>query len=57
MSHIIIGILAIVVGLRGIAANWYMFKDVLSAVVPLVLVCIGVVALLAGIRHVRVERG
>ena len=53
MLHMIIGILAIVVGLRGIVANWYMFVDMLAAIVPLGLICFGVVALLAGIRHMK----
>jgi hypothetical protein len=53
LLHTIIGIIAIVVGLRGIVANWYMFLDILGATVPLALIGFGVVALLAGIRHVK----
>ena len=53
MLHIVIGIIAIIVGLRGIVSNWYMLLDILGAAVPLALIGFGVVALLAGIRHVR----
>ena len=56
MVHIIIGIIAIAVGLRGIAANWYMFTDILGAIVPLALIGFGVVALLGGIRHAKRKR-
>ena len=53
MLHMIIGTIAIVVGLRGIVANWYLFLDILGATVPLGLIGFGAVALLAGIRHVK----
>ena len=53
MLHIIVGIIAIVIGLWGIMGNWYMFKDVLIAVVPLVVLCFGIVAVLAGIRSMK----
>ena len=53
MVHILVGIIAIVIGLWGIAANWYMFKDMLVAIVPLAVVCFGMVALLAGIRSLK----
>ena len=53
MLHLIIGTIAIVAGLRGIVANWYMFVDILAATVPLALISFGIVAFLAGIRHVK----
>jgi len=49
----IIGIVAIVIGLWGILSNWYMFRDVLKAAIPFALICFGIVALLAGIRSVK----
>ena len=55
MLHIVIGIIAIVIGLWGIMGNWYMFKDVLIAAVPLVALCFGIVALLAGIRSMKAK--
>ena len=55
MVHILVGIIAIVIGLWGIARSWYMFKDMLVAIIPLAAVCFGIVALLAGIRSIRVK--
>lgn len=55
MLHIIVGIIAIVIGLWGITSNWYMFRDMLAAIVPFVLVCFGIVALLAGIRSTKAK--
>ena len=55
MLHIIIGLIAIVAGVWGITNNWYMFKDFLLAIVPFVVICIGVVALLAGIRSIKAK--
>jgi len=55
MLHIVIGIVAIVIGLWGIMGNWYMFRDMLVAVVPLVVLLFGIVAVLAGIRKMRVK--
>lgn len=55
MLHVIVGIIAIVIGLWGIMGNWYMFKDVLIAVVPLVVLCFGIVAILAGIRSMKAK--
>ena len=57
MVHIIIGITAIAIGLWGIVGNWYMFRDVLVAIVPLVVICFGLVALLAGIRSLKAKWG
>ena len=53
MLHMIVGIIAIVMGLWGIASNWYMLRDILLAMAPVVVILFGVVALLAGIRSVR----
>ncbi len=50
MLHIVIGIVAIFMGLWGITKNWYMFLDMVGILVPLVLIGFGIVALLAGIR-------
>jgi len=55
MLHVIIGIVAIVLGLWGIASNWYMFKDILIAIIPFVVICFGIVALLAGIRGMKAK--
>lgn len=55
MLHIVVGIVAIVIGLWGIMGNWYMFKDILVAIVPLVVLCFGIVAVLAGIRSMKAK--
>ena len=55
MLHIIVGIIAIVIGLWGIMGNWYMFKDILVVVVPFVVLCFGIVAILAGIRSMKAK--
>ena len=53
MLHVVVGIVAIVIGLWGIMGNWYMFKDILVAIVPLLVLCFGIVAVLAGIRKMK----
>ena len=55
MLHIIVGIIAVVIGLWGILGNWYMFKDILVVVVPFVVLCFGIVAILAGIRSMKAK--
>jgi hypothetical protein len=55
MLHIIVGIIAIVIGLWGIMGNWYMFKDILVTVVPLLVLLFGMVAILAGIRSMKAK--
>ena len=53
MKHIIIGLLAIIVGLWGIVLNWYQFLDLLWVLVPMAVLVVGVIALLAGISNFR----
>jgi len=55
MLHITVGIIAIVVGLWGITRNWYMFRDMLVAIVPFLVICFGMVAILAGIRKMKAK--
>jgi len=55
MLHVIVGIIAIVIGLWGIMGNWYMFKDILVVIVPFVVLCFGIVAILAGIRSMKAK--
>jgi hypothetical protein len=55
MLHVIVGIIAIVIGLWGIMGNWYMFKDILITIVPFVMLCFGIVAILAGIRSMKAK--
>jgi hypothetical protein len=55
MLHVIVGIIAIVIGLWGIMSKWYMFKDILITIVPFVMLCFGIVAILAGIRSMKAK--
>ena len=55
MLHVIVGIIAIVIGLWGIMGNWYMFKDILVTIVPFAVLCFGIVAILAGIRSMKAK--
>ena len=46
MVHIVVGIVAIVLGVWGVMANWYMFKDIVTGLLPFAIICFGLVALL-----------
>ena len=51
MKHIIVGLIAITLGICGIVMNWYQFLDLLWVLLPMAAVGLGVVALLAGIGN------
>ncbi|MBF0102954.1 MAG: hypothetical protein HQK77_18820 [Desulfobacterales bacterium] len=51
MKHIFIGLLAIILGLWGIVLNWYQFLDLLWVLIPMAVLCGGIVALMAGISN------
>ena len=51
MKHIIIGLVGIILGLWGIALNWYQFLDFLWVLVPMAVLLGGIVSLLAGISN------
>ncbi|SLM32760.1 Putative membrane protein, magnetosome protein MamI [Desulfamplus magnetovallimortis] len=51
MKHIIVGLVAITLGIWGIVLNWYQFLDLLWVLVPMAAVICGVIALLAGISN------
>jgi hypothetical protein len=51
MKHIIIGIVAITLGLWGIALNWYQFLDLLWILVPMLVLLGGIIAMMAGISN------
>jgi len=55
MKHIIIGLVAITVGLWGIVLNWYQFLDLLWVLVPMTVLLGGIVALLAGVSNFSKE--
>ena len=51
MKHIIVGLVGIILGLWGIAFNWYQFLDLLWVLVPMAVLLGGIVSLLAGISN------
>ncbi|MBF0302774.1 MAG: hypothetical protein HQK73_07020 [Desulfamplus sp.] len=51
MKHIIIGLIAITLGVWGIVLNWYQFLDLLWVLVPMAAFVCGVIALMAGISN------
>ena len=53
MIHIIIGLVLAVLGLAGIAYNWYLFLDLFWVLAPLAALVTGGVAILAGISKFR----
>jgi hypothetical protein len=57
MKHIIIGLVAITLGLWGIVLNWYQFLDLLWVLVPMAVLVGGVTALLAGIGNFSKDSG
>jgi len=55
MLSIVFGLIAICLGLWGIATYWWYVVDVLVALLPLFFVFGGVVALMAGIRNTGIK--
>ena len=53
MLNLAVGIIAVSLGLWGVMRNWYMFVDIIGAVIPLALIGLGIVAFLAGIRSIK----
>ena len=51
MLNIVIGVIAVLFGLWGITRNWYMFMDILRALIPIMLIVFGTIMTLAGIRN------
>jgi len=52
MINIIIGFLLMIVGIWGIASNWYSFVDLFHSVGPFALIVFGIIALVAGIKTI-----
>lgn len=51
MLNIVFGLIAVCLGIWGLVKYWWYIVDVLIAVFPLVLVFIGTIAVLAGIKN------
>ena len=57
MPIVIFGLLAISLGLWGMAAWWWSVTEMLRGLVPIILMILGVVSLAAGLSKVRGENG
>ncbi|CAH2598649.1 protein of unknown function [Rhodovastum atsumiense] len=55
MPSIMIGLLAIALGLAGLSAWWWSVVELIRGVLPLLLVAFGVLALAAGLSAARHE--
>ncbi len=53
MLEMVIGAIAIIFGLWGIARSWYLFKDIILALLPLLILAAGTIMFLAGIRCIK----
>lgn len=56
MPSIIIGLLALSLGLWGLSVWWYSVVELLRGLVPLILVLTGMLALMAGVTRIRTEK-
>jgi hypothetical protein len=51
MVNIVFGLVAICLGLWGLVKYWWYIVDIIIAIFPLVLLFVGIIALLAGIKN------
>jgi vacuolar-type H+-ATPase subunit I/STV1 len=51
MINIVFGLVAICLGLWGLVKYWWYVVDIIIAIFPLVLLFVGIIALLAGIKN------
>ncbi len=56
MLEMVIGVIAVIFGLWGIARSWYLVKDIVLALLPLAILCMGTIMLLAGIRGIKKKK-
>ena len=55
MISIVVALVAICLGIWGMATYWWYTVDVIIAIFPVVLLCFGVIALLAGIKNTGIR--
>ena len=51
MVNIIVGLIAVVLGLWGIVAHWFATIDLVTTLLPIILVIYGIIATIAGIKR------
>ncbi|MEE8222964.1 MAG: magnetosome protein MamI [Alphaproteobacteria bacterium] len=57
MPIVIFGLLAISLGLWGMAAWWWSVTEILRGLIPIILLILGIVSLAAGLSKVRGDHG
>jgi hypothetical protein len=55
MLSIVFGLISICLGFWGLVKYWWYMVDLLVAILPLILMACGIVALLAGIRNAGIK--
>jgi hypothetical protein len=55
MTNIVVGLVAICLGIWGLVNYWWYTVDVIIAIFPLVLLLFGLIALLAGIKNTGIK--
>ena len=55
MQNIVVGLVAICLGIWGLVNYWWYTVDVIIAIFPLVLLLFGLIALLAGIKNTGIK--
>jgi hypothetical protein len=55
MQNIVVGLVAICLGIWGLVNYWWYTVDVIIAIFPLVLLLFGIIALLAGIKNTGIK--
>ena len=49
MLNLVLGICLLCLGIYGVVSNWWAVVDLISVVIPVVLVFIGILAIVAGV--------
>ena len=49
MIHVILGLITVIIGSWILSRNWWAFLDLLRVMYPFLLVCLGVIMILAGL--------
>ncbi len=55
MSSIVFGLVAMCIGLWGMVSYWWYVVDVVLAILPVILLCGGFIALMAGIKKTGIR--
>ena len=55
MASIIVGLLALALGLWGLTVWWWSFAELMRGLTPIALLLLGIVALASGVSKVREE--